>query len=292
MLPMHEAGSRFGASMDRLPEGGETTDLTAEVAAARSAIADVRQAVLQTQSQLARIGPFGQKLAGTEMNPDRLLADAREQARGMLAYMDDAERFADALEGRDPGAVEAAAVKLVRGGFLLLDNQVLLYRGRQALFPPSRSAHQLVAVTIQLYRAMSVAGNSWYEAQQGAAEIAARGQRTKFVALADELEAALRQGRANLARESAGLAAGKPRGSADPSLVRIHAAAESLQAVAREQFAIGDDLLAWLRARADTPGSVLKAQSGPELITELSVFEERLLAAMEKGAAALANVGR
>lgn len=294
MIPMNEAASRFGAAMSRLPSrASEPGGSPAEVAAIRSSVADVRQAILRTQSQLAQIPPFQQKQVGSNPDVNRLLVEAKGQASRMLAYMDDAEALVAAAERRDDQAVQAAAIKVVRGGFLLLDSQVILYRGRQALFPSSRSAHQLVEVAIQLYRAMSAAGNSWFESQQeGGAEAAALGQRRQFLALADELETALRKGRANLARESVEIAAARPRSSGDPSMARIHAAAVAMVAIEKDQFAIGDELAAWLRARAETPGSVLKAQPGPDFILELAAFEQRLLDNMQKAAAALANPGR
>jgi hypothetical protein len=294
MAPMNDASARFGAAMKELfAQGGDPSRLRERASAMRSAVAEARQAILNSQAELARVPRFEGGLPGLgHVDPNRLLIDARAQADRTLAYLDDADALAAAAERSDVKAVQAAAAKVMRGGFLLIDSQLILFRGRQSLFPPDRSVHQLLAITIQLYRAMGVSADAWYKARlEAKPEQAASTQREAFLALADELEASLRQGRANLARESARLAADKPRAMREPSLARIVTATENVLAIEGRSFTIGDELLAWLRAHADASAATLQAQAGPDFILELSVFEQRLLGNAADSAAVLSEGG-
>lgn len=292
MTPMNEAAARFAAKVQQLPPPDRDPAVRAQqVAAFRALIAEVRRAVQESRSQLALIPRFEGRMPGMEhMDVNRLLAEVKGQTDRMLAYMDDAEAFADALVKGDPAATQAAARKLIRGGFLLMDSQVILYRGRQALFPPDRSGHQLVGVTLQLYRTMSVAAEAWFKASvEGDPKAAAQMQRTRFLELAAELETVLRQGRANLAAELALFKSEKKRAARDPAMLRILARAEEMSQTYVTIFALGDDLAAWLRAKAETPGAALAAQTQPELILELAAMEQRLLASGADAAATLAK---
>lgn len=292
MAPMNEAAARFGAQMQRMPPPAtDPAERARQVAAIRLLIAQVRQGVQESQSQLARIPDFEGGVPGVpHLDVSRLLAEVRLQTDRMLAYMNDTEAFAAAVVRGDPAATEEAARKVVRGGFLLIDSQAILYRGRQSLFPPDRSGHQLVGLGLQLYRAMQVAADAWYQARmEGNPGGAALTQRTRFLQLADELEANLKQGRANLARETALFDSQKPRAAKDPGLARILARVEDVTKSYVESFATGDELVAWLRARAETPGSVLAGQTGPEFILQLSVFEQRLQASGAEAAASIAR---
>jgi hypothetical protein len=295
MAPMNEASARFGAAMKELfAEGGDPSRLQERASAMRAAVAEVRQAILRSRGELEAIPSFEGGLPGMGgVDPNRLLTDARTQTDRMLAYMADADALAAAAERRDAEGVQAAAAKVIRGSFLLIDSQLIVFRGRQALFPPDRSAHQLITVTIQLYGAMAVSADAWYKARvERNPEEAASTEREAFVALAGELEAALGQGRANLAREKAGLAADKPRALRDPGLAGLVAATEKVLAIEIRSFAIGDELLAWLRAHADASPAALQAQRAPDFILELSQFERRLLGNVAESAAALSEGGR
>ena len=292
MVPMNEAGARFGADMQKMPPpADDPAERARQIAQIRAMIADVRRSVEESRSRLAEIPSFEGEVPGVRnANINRLLAEARGQVDRMYAYMDDTEAFAAAAARGDPAASQQAGKKLIRGGFLLIDSQAILYRGRQSLFPPDRSAHQLVGVGVQLYRSMQVAAEAWYQARiEGVAEGAALTQRTRFLELADELESILREGRANLARERNLFASQKPAAARDPSLARILARVEGASKSYVETFALGDEIVAWLRARAGTPGSVLVAQDGPELILARSAFEQRLVASGAAAAAVIAE---
>jgi hypothetical protein len=279
MAPMNEAAARFAAQMQQNPPRGEDpAERAVQVARIRTMIAEVRRATEESRSQLARIPKFeGQLPGGPHPDFNRILTDVQGETGRMLDYMDDTEAFAAALVQGDPTATRKAAAKLIRGGFLLIDSQAILTRGRQLLIPRDRSGHQLVGVGLQLYRAMSVAGHSWYRARaEGDPKGGALTQRTRFLELADELEAQLREGRANFARENAMLASQKSRAAKDPDLARILTRVEGVTKSYLEVFTMGDELVAWLRARAETPGAALAAQPGPDFILQLSAFEQRL----------------
>jgi hypothetical protein len=295
MAPMNEATVRLGNKMEQVQPAGadDPSAMKEQVSALRAGVAEVRQAVQLTQAQLAQIPPYDRSVPGmAQADASRLLTDCRAQAERILAYVNDVDSLAAALLAGDSDAVQIAARKVIRGGFLLLDSQVILYRGRQALFPATRSSHQLLTVNVQLYRTMSVAAGAWYQARvEGQPEEAARKQRTQFISLAAELEAALRQGRANLAREAAGVAAERPRAGRDPDALRIVAAADRIVAVEQRYFALGDDLLGWIRSHSETPPATLEGQARPQFVTELSRIEQRLLVIANEAAAVLSQGG-
>lgn len=292
IAPMNEAAARLGAQMQQLPPpAADPAERAQQVATIRTMMAEVRRAAQESRSQLDRIPPFGGNMPGlTNAAINNLLTEVKGQTGRMFDYLADVEAFADAVVRGDPTVTQQAARKIIRGGFLLVDSQVVLSRGRQSLFPRDRSAHQLVGVGVQLYRAMSVAGDAWYRARidgdpAGGAEL----QRTRFLELAGDLEAGLREGRANLDRERAMFATQKGRAAKDPGLARILARVEDVTKSYVETFSLGDELVAWLRARAGTPGSTLAAQAGPDLILELSAFEQRLQRSSAEAAAVVAQ---
>lgn len=292
MAPMNDAAARFGAQMQRLPSpAADSAERAREVAKLRTLIADVRRATEESKSRLAAIPRFEGDIpgvAGTDIN--RVLTDVQGQTGRMLDYMNDTEAFAAAVARGDPKVTQQAARKLVRGGFLLVETQAMLTRGRQSLFPRDRSGHQLAGVGLGLYQAMSAAGEGWYRARvEGDAKGGAQAQRTRFLEIAGELEAALREGRANLAREKAMFASQRPAAAKDPDLARILARVEAVTKVYVETFATGDELVAWLRARAETSGSALAAQPGPDFILQLAEFEQRLQRSGAEAASAIAR---
>lgn len=292
VAPMNEAATKFAAQMQNMPPPADDPAVRArQVAPIRAMIADVRDRVQESRSRLARIPRFEGGVPGVpNFDVNRLLTDTQEQTGKMLAYMDDAEAFAAAAARSDPAVTQQAARKLIRGGFLIIENQAILYKGRQGLFPPNRSAHQLVGVGVVLYQAMHIAAEAWSQAHlDGDLKGGARTQKTRFLQLADELETGIRDGRANLASERSFFASQRSRAAKDPNLMRILARTEDVSKGYVESFAMGDELVLWLRARADTPGSVLAAQQAPELILELSAFEQRLLASGSEAAAAIAR---
>lgn len=292
MAPMNESAARFGTQMQSMPPPAKhPAERARQVAAIRAMIADVRSGVQESRSRLAQMPRFEGRIPGVpNLDFNRLLAEVQVQTDRMLAYMDDTEAFVAAVVRGDPAATDQAARKIVRGGFLLIDSQVILYRGRQSLFPADRSAHQLVGIGLHLYRAMQAAAQAWYRARlEGDPSGAALAQRTRFLEIAGELEADLRQGRANLARERTMFASQKPLAARDPNLARILARVEDVTKSYVDGFAMGDELAAWLRARAGTRGPALAAQSGPEFILELSRFEQRLQASGAEAAASIAR---
>lgn len=292
MAPMNEAAARLGGHMQQLPPpASDRNERAQQVARIRTLIAEVQRATQESQAQLARIPRFEGDIPGVQNRDiNNLLTEAKGQTGRMLDYLNDIEAFAAAVVGANPSATQQAARKIIRGGFLLVDNQAILTRGRQSLFPRERSAHQLVGVGLQLYRAMSAAGGAWYRARiegdpQGGAEL----QRTRFLELAGELEAGLREGRANLERERAMFASQRALAAKDPDLARILARVEAVTKSYVDTFALGDELAAWLRARAGTSASALAAQAGPDFILELSAFEQRLQRSGAEAAASIAQ---
>lgn len=292
MTPMNEAAARFAAKMQEMPPPDRDPAVRAlQVATIRTMIADVRGAVEESRSRLAQVPRFEGQIPGmAHMDVNQLLVEVKTQTDRMLAYMEEVEAFAAAVAKGDHTATRSAARKLIRGGFLLLDSQVILYRARQALFPPDRSAYQLVAVTVQLYRTMSVAADAWFRASvEGDAKGAAQMQRTRFLEFAGELESVLRQGRTNLARELALFKSEKERAARNPDMLRVLARAEGMSQTYVTSFALGDELAAWLREKAEIPGSALAAQHQPQLVLELGALEQRLLATGAQAAATLAK---
>lgn len=292
MAPMNEAAARFGAQLQNMPPPSDTPAVRAEqLATVRAMIADVRGAVQESRSRLAQIPRFEGGIPGVpNIDVNRLLTEIKGQTGKMLAYMDDAEAFTTAAERGDPTVTQQAARKLIRGGFLIIENQAILYKGRQSLFPPDRSAYQLVGVGTILYQAMQTAAEAWSQVRlEGDLEGGARFQKTRFLQLAADLEAGLREGRANLAREKSVFASQKSLAAKDASLMRILARADDVSKSYVETFAMGDEIVLWLRSRSETPGSVLAAQRGPDFILELSAFEHRLLANGLEAAAVIAK---
>jgi hypothetical protein len=194
------------------------------------------------------------------------------------------------MERGDAAAIRVAAPKLVRSGFLIIDNQVTLFRGRQAMMPPSRSTYQATGITIALYRTMSASANAWYEARvEGRPAEAAAGQRTRLLALAAEIDTLTRTGRAHLAAEMVELDADmRSHGGSAPARQLLERA-RNVMSKGEKFFAVGDELAAWARAHADTPGGVLAGQAQPELFLDLTAFEQRLAAVTAEIAAEMAR---
>jgi hypothetical protein len=204
----NDAFAGLGPRMKALmPTSRDPAQVRAAAPRLRALLEEVRQPVLRSQAMLSAIPPLDPKIAAlSALEPGRMLTDARAQIARILGYLDDCRTVADAIERGDVDVLRVAAPKLMRSGFLLIDTQVALFRGRQAMMPPSRSSYQATGVTIALYRTMSAAAGGWYEARvEGRAEEGAAVQRTRFLALAGELDALTRTGRAHLAAEGAEL---------------------------------------------------------------------------------------
>lgn len=258
----------------------------------RAAAAEMRQTLGRSEAALAQVQPFRGSLSG--MAPEdagRILTEARSQVSGLRHYVEDVEVLAAAVERGDAAAARTAGLKVIRSGFALLRSQVVIFRGRQALFPPDRSGHQIASVSICLYEAMGAAAENWFAARlDNRPEQAASEQRARFLALAETLEAEVRRGRANAAREFGEIA----RARKTLKDARSIALADTLGRVAplvEAAFSVGDEIVSLLRARAGTSGAELAAQPYSQTVADLSALEQRFIATTSQATALMARMG-
>ncbi|HEY0084622.1 MAG TPA: hypothetical protein VGB65_01805 [Allosphingosinicella sp.] len=291
LAPSNEAGVAFFQAVQG-STSGDPAQALAKLPELRAATAKWREALAVSEARLSRIQPLEQgatPVPAAQVN--QVLTDARELVSAMQQLAADTDQLTLALERGDVAAVRELAPKLVRGGFLQIRQQVTIYRGRQAMLPPTRSAHQMAAVTIRMYEAMSVAAESWFAASAGQQRGAAATQRANFLEIAGLLEKEVAFGRRNLAREKATFASLKTQVKDGGSRALI-AAAEPMAKLSADAFLIGDELVAWLRSRADTSQDVLAKQQHPELFAELVQFEQRYVSVMAQAAAAMGQIRR
>jgi hypothetical protein len=289
MAPSNEAGMVYARKLQELTKGSDPAQLVARLPEVRAAISELRQALIRSDTLLARIPDLENPLPGISAEHGKLiLGGARSQITALRQQAVDAEELVAALERGDQAAVQKAAPKLVRAGFVHLRGQATMYRARREILPANRSPHYMASVTVSLYEAMSIAAESWYAARIEGRKTAAAEQGAQFTALALQLENEVRTGRAILAKEMTGVAAVK-RNFTDPKTVELLVAAEGMGASVGEAFVIGDDLVTWLRSSAGTTQEALQTQNVPALIFDLGVIEQRYVAVSAKMAKTLAQ---
>jgi hypothetical protein len=294
VAPADAALNDLGSQMQTLlPVRSDLAALRANGAKLRILIGQARATVLRSQAALAAIPPLQSATAqagGLDMG--KMLSESRGQMTEMLQYLGDCDAVAEAVEKNDVAAMRVAAPKLLRSSILLLDGRVLTYRGRQAAISPTRSSHQVLGITVDLYRAMSAASRAWIRARvDHQPREAADEQRTQFLTLAEEIEAYARAGRANAAREKSELAAESARAGGNQAVLDVDARATAVLAGEEKLFVIGDQLAAWLRGHAGTTAEQLEAQEQPEVLGALASVEEQLVAASRALAGDLADPG-
>lgn len=252
---------------------------------ARVAISEARRSVQQADSMLGRIvAPAGLSIGS--LTPQSMIAEARSQGAQFISLLADYETFLAAAERGDHAAARRAAPRLMEASFLLVDGSASLYRNRQAAIPETQSVHQVLAIGVQLYRAMSVSGRGWLAARyEGRPDAAAATMRSTLGSVAREARSASEQGRANLARELAELDRRTSglgfKGEEAATLARIRQALASKEKL----FAVGDALAGMAEAGAKVTGGALAAQPAPQLLGQLAPLELQFHGALAEQAA-------
>jgi hypothetical protein len=275
-----------------MPAGGDAAQARKAGARLGPLIAEARQRVLRARDELAALPPFRFDLQSYHppLDPNRLLEDSRTQANALLKQLDNCQLAADALASGDAQALKEAAVRLIRGGVILMRGQALIFRNRQAAFPPSRSAHQLAGISVDLYEAMGAVSEAWARARVDREPgPAAADLRARLSEIAVQVEALTRAGRENLARERAEFAAEARESAHDAQVQRLLRRVELLAAYEEKMLATGDELAKWARDHQAIDGATLDRQGELELL-ELAAIERKMVAFGQTNAAALADL--
>lgn len=204
----------------------------------------VRAHAMQSRPQLAA---FGQELdaIGAFEHPNApadlvqfsrtMIADTQTYLRNMdevLATMIDA---VNAFERNDRAAFNAVAPRLVRGAALLLEGQIVMFRGRQRTVPQSESAYHSLGAMVSLYEGMSALIMPNVENREARVTAAAQSAETWGVS-----------GRAALAQQRAGLVGYPPN---------QQAIIDEMFNLEGQFYAANDRVVALLRAAAQEAAS-------------------------------------
>ncbi|MEA3062578.1 MAG: hypothetical protein QOJ94_2359 [Sphingomonadales bacterium] len=289
------ANAAVAALMDQMkstmPVGNDPAQARAAAARLSPLIAEARQKVLRARDELAAIPTFRFDLPSYHppLEPQRLLDDSRAQASDLLSQLDNYQLVADALARGDSQALKEAAVRLIRGGVLIMRGQALIFRNRQAAFPPSRSPHQVSGISAELYETMGAVSEAWVRARvDGEPGPAAAALRARLSQIAVQVEALTRAGRQNLAHEQAELAADARESAQDPQAQRLLRRVELVAAYEEKMLAMGDELAAWARQHQAIDGAALEREGQSDLF-QLAAIERRMVALTQANAAALAG---
>lgn len=203
----------------------------------------VRAHAVQSRPQLAA---FGQELdaIGAFEHPNApadlvqfsrtMIADTQTYLRNMdevLATMIDA---VNAFERNDRAAFNAVAPRLVRGAALLLEGQIVMFRGRQRTVPQSESAYHSLGAMVSLYEGMSALIMPNVENREARVTAAAQSAETWGVS-----------GRAALAQQRAGLVGYPPNQAIIDEMFNLEG----------QFYAANDRVVALLRAAAQEAAS-------------------------------------
>jgi hypothetical protein len=292
--PAEQAFNNFGNQVGQLTSGlSDKATWQTSGAAVRAAVAGARSRVAAAQASLAAIPPFRPaSTLGGGVNPDTVLAESRQQMIAMLSMLDDCDALGSALEKGDADGVRTAAPKLVRGGMLMIDGRMITLRNRQAAVSPRHSSHQALGIGVAIYRAMGAAIRASVRARiDHQPEQAATDRNTQYQAIADETEAAVKQGRANLVREHGEVRVETLRAKDNRTVADLRRRAEGVLANEEKLFLLGDQLVAWLRANARAKAEDLTTDRQPDDMAQLAAFEEQFVAASRAEAAVLAGSG-
>lgn len=261
------------------PDLQDPNRVKAAAARLKVMLGEVREEVKRSQAALDAIPPYDSALARSAgLDIGKMLVDAREQEGNMLAYVEDFEALAAGAERGDAAVIRAAGPKLLQGSLLLIDNTIVVLRGRQAAFPSNRSSHQVIGVSLQLYKAMGLGLRTWLRAHLGdEADAAAAEQNRQLKTLALELGTITEAGRDNMRRELAEIDRLKAQNGRDSSFVR--AMDRTRELLLREEliYAVGDELAASLNGASTVTGDALRRQDAPEMVRQLSPLEQRLV---------------
>lgn len=203
----------------------------------------VRAHAVQSRPQLAA---FGQELdaIGAFEHPNApadlvqfsrtMIADTQTYLRNMdevLATMIDA---VNAFERNDRAAFNAVAPRLVRGAALLLEGQIVMFRGRQRTVPQGESAYHSLGAMVSLYEGMSALIMPNVENREARVTAAAQSAETWGVS-----------GRAALAQQRAGLVGYPPNQAIIDEMFNLEG----------QFYAANDRVVALLRAAAQEAAS-------------------------------------
>jgi hypothetical protein len=207
----------------------------------------------------------------------KVLDDARTLVGQLLHYIDDLGTFVDAAEKGDAAALRSAVSTIIQGTLLAVDGQISIYRNRQLLFPADDPAHQLVGVTIDLYRAMDIAMRASFEANlDHRSDRAIADEAGALRTLADEIGATTQTGRQNLARTERDIFADL-RAHPGTDAVRLTAQVKAVITAEDQIFLVGDDLEKWVRSEAHGNDAVHAAVGQSDALRRLYKLEQQLV---------------
>lgn len=124
----------------------------------------VRAHAIQSRPQLAgfgeeliAIGPFEHPGAPAELVEfsRTMISDTQTYLRNMDEILDAMIVAVNAFENNDRAAFAAVSPRLVRGAALLLEGQIVMFRGRQRTVPQNESAYHSLGAMVSLYEGMS-----------------------------------------------------------------------------------------------------------------------------------------
>lgn len=245
---------------------------------ARRQLASGRESLARSAAMLNALkrAPAPAILNAEGLTPQQIIADVEAQNvqfQGLLNAMD--QMFAS-ISAENQVQTKAAALKLMRGSFTVIDSRVLLIRNRQALFKPSDSNYQTLGVKRQLYVIMASIARAWITdttsgpRKPGQAEGELRGA-------AAELRRLTEAGRTNLAREIAEVDTERRLVSLSQADQNVIERSRQVMLLDRQVFEIGDQLAPWTEQVAKAiSGRNLKGQPVSDLLSQLTTVEGRL----------------
>ena len=106
--------------------------------------------------ELAAIGAFQHAGADPELVvfSRSMIQDTQAYLRNMDEILDAMIDAIDAFERNDRAAFAAVSPRLVRGASLLLDGQIMMFRGRQRTVPVTESSHHGLGAMVAMYEGM------------------------------------------------------------------------------------------------------------------------------------------
>ena len=249
--------------------------VAAAVPAIRQLIDQNRENVRRSNAMLESLPPFPGGLP-MDIPAEQLVADGRAQNDRLLELLNHYDAAIVAMAKGDIAALNRTLPKMMEGAFALIDQQRLLFRGRQATVPATDSTHQALGIAVQIYRTLDVVARQGLAARNGdgsGAESAATRLRDELRLIARDTRTLTAAGRSNLKRELAEIEALRPRASNDPAAARLVERAHALTAAEEKSFEVGDRLAAYADEHSALTGAQLRQTPSRSLVDPLSQLE-------------------
>jgi hypothetical protein len=146
--------TQFYQSYD--PNGGRAEQLAA-MRAVRDLAGRSRPQLAALGGELNTIGPFQHPDAPAEYAEfsRSMIDDTQIYLRNMDDVLGVMIEAVDAFERDDRAAWNRIGPRLIRSASLLIDGQIVMFRGRQRTIPASESAHHSLGTMVALYEGMS-----------------------------------------------------------------------------------------------------------------------------------------